>query len=1011
MNIPKLSIENHQFMIVGIALLLMSGIFSFITMPRSEDPMVSPPGTNVIVIYPGASPEDLEELVVDPIESEINELEDIKKLTSSARDGIAVIDVEFETGVNMDDKYSEVVQKVNGIRDDLPENVNDIDIVRWSISDVAILQVGVVSDIAGYRELEHEADLLQDELEKLPGVKKVETSAFPEQEVRISVDLERLAQFGITLGEIERAVATANVDLPGGYVDMGARRFTIKTSGAFESLDEIRRTVIRSDGDKVLYLDDIATVDFDYEDNNHFARINGERAVYVTVHQKERTNIFEVMDGINASVNEFEIGLPDGIHLERVFDQSESVSRRVSTFFSNLLQGLILVGAVVLLAASLRTSAIVILAIPMSILIGLGLLDLSDFGLQQMTIAGLVIALGLLVDNVIVVTDNVTRFMRTGMSAMEAAVQGTSQVGWAIISSTVTTVLAFVPIMLLPGITGDFIRGLPVTVIYALLASLLLSLTLTPYLSGKIIRAHTLNHVRRPRKMLDNFVAGPYRRTLDYAMKHPAIILITATAVFLGSLALFPVVGVSFFPKAEKPQFMINIDLPDGSSLDQTDSVTSYVESVLAERKDVRHWAANIGEGNPRIYYNVLPRRSAGNHAQVYVELKEPDGDVLQRAVTELRETFTGYPGAEIRVKEFEQGPPFEAPIAIRVIGENLETLKKIAGDVEEIINSVPGTINIYNPLATTRTDLRVHIDREKAARQGVSLLELDRTVRAAMAGLNITDYHDPNGKEYDVVMRLPHDLGISLSSFDRIHVASQSGALVPLRQMASVEFEASPTSINRYNLNRNVLVKADVEGATNANAATLQVIEKLDKYDWPRGYRYYVAGELESRQESFGGMGQAVILALIAIFAVLVLQFRSFIQPLIVFAAIPLAVIGSILALLVTGYTFSFTAFVGITSLVGIVINNSIILVDYVNQLRRDGTGISEAIMEAGQTRFAPIILTTLTTIGGLLPLTIQGGTMWAPMGWAIIGGLLVSTALTLLVVPVLYRLLSSWE
>jgi multidrug efflux pump subunit AcrB len=290
----------------------------------------------------------------------------------------------------------------------------------------------------------------------------------------------------------------------------------------------------------------------------------------------------------------------------------------------------------------------------------------------------------------------------------------------------------------------------------------------------------------------------------------------------------------------------------------------------------------------------------------------------------------------------------------------------------------------------------------------GVPLAELDLTVRAAMAGLKISTYHDPDGKEYDIVVQLPETMGRDYSSFDRIRVTSQTGVPVPLMQVASLEFAASPTHISRYNLNRNVLITADVVGATNANQATLKVIEKLDQYDWPKGYYYHVAGELESRQESFGGLGRAVILALVAIFALLVLQFRSYIQPLIVFAAIPFALVGAILALLITGNTFSFTAFVGITSLVGIVINNSIILVDYTNQLRRAKTPVVEAIKEAGQTRFAPIILTTLTTIGGLLPLTLQGGSMWAPMGWTIIGGLMLSTVLTLVIVPVLYLVMA---
>ncbi|MBD3234735.1 MAG: MMPL family transporter [candidate division Zixibacteria bacterium] len=1009
MSLSRLAIENHKFTTIIIALLVIFGITSILTMPRSEDPLVTPPGTNVIVIYPGASPEELEELVIQPIEEVVNELEDIKKLASVARDGYALVEIEFEAGVDMDDKYSQIVQKVNGIRDELPENIADLEIWRWSISDVAILQLGIISEFATYRELEKEAELLKDLLEKQPGVKKIEISAFPEQEVRIAVNLERMAQYGISLSEVEGAIVSANANIPGGHIDIGTRRFTIKTSGPFESLDEIRKVAVRSDRQQILYVDDIADVHFDYDDKNHIARVNGDRAVFVTVKQKERTNIFSVMDGVKSAIADFQSKMPAKMELKTVFDQSESVARRLNSFFGNLFQGLFLVGLVVLLVSSLRTAGIVILAIPISILVGLGLLDLSDYGLQQMTIAGLVIALGLLVDNAIVVTDNITRFMRRGEAPREAAVKGTAQISWAIISSTVTTVLAFFPMIMLPGVTGDFIRSMPATVIFTLVASLMISLTLTPYLSSRFIKPASVNQIRKSRRILDSFIAGHYRKVLETGLNRPKMVLLLATIVFLGSLMLFPVIGVSFFPKAEKPQFMINIDLPDGANLAQTDAVAAYVDSTLQKRDDIRHWATNIGAGNPRIYYNMFQKSSASNHAQIYVELKNTDLASLRTAISELRKEFWQYPGAEIRVKELEQGPPIEAPIAIRIIGENMDTLRSIAADVEQVIASVPGTINIDNPLGTSKTDLRVKINREKAASAGVPLVEIDRTVRAAMAGLAITGYNDASGKEYDIVVKLPDKEGDKLTAFDRIYISSHAGKLVPLKQVASLEFASSPTRINRYNLNRNVMITADVIGTTNANEATMKVIEQLEEYDLPKGYYYLVAGELESRQESFGGMGRAVIIALLAIFAVLVLQFRSYIQPLIVYAAIPLALVGSILALFITGNTFSFTAFIGITSLVGIVINNSIILVDYVNQLRRRGMEALEAIKKAGQTRFAPILLTTFTTIGGLLPLTLQGGTLWAPMGWAIIGGLIVSTFLTLLVVPVLYRVIAA--
>jgi multidrug efflux pump subunit AcrB len=423
----------------------------------------------------------------------------------------------------------------------------------------------------------------------------------------------------------------------------------------------------------------------------------------------------------------------------------------------------------------------------------------------------------------------------------------------------------------------------------------------------------------------------------------------------------------------------------------------------------VKYYASNVGHGNPRIYYNVMSKNYLKNYGDIFVFLEEYDIEKYDNLISQLRKTFNNFPGAKINIKEFEQGVPIAAPIMIYIEGDNIDELRKIASDVEKFIENEKGTINIDNELAKSRTDLFININKEKANLFGVPIHEIDKTIRAAITGMNISKFRDKDGEEFNIVMRLPFEDKIKMSDFDKIYVKSMSGKLIPLRQLASIEFKKAPSLITRYNLSRTALITADLEKGTNLDEIMEPVIQKLNQYPFPNGYTYRISGELESRDEAFGGMKIAMIIALISIFAVLVLQFKSFSQPLIIFAAIPLALIGSIWALFITGNTFSFTALIGLLSLIGIVINNSIILVDYTNKLRDSGKSIIEALKIAGETRFTPIILTTLTTIGGLLPLTLRGGTMWAPMGWTIIGGLLVSTMLTLIIVPVLYNLFSS--
>ena len=1009
MRLPQLAIENHQFTTILVVLLILFGFVSFLTMSRSEDPQVSPAGSSIVVIYPGATPEDMEELIVDPIEEVINELEDIKDIKSTAKDGLGIVAVEFLSGSDPEDKYSDVVQKVNSIRNDLPDDIVDFQIEKWSISDVQILQLALLSDSAEYRLLENEAERLKKSLEKTAGVKKIKIWAYPEQEIRVSLDLQKMSQHRLGLNQVIGAIQSANQNIPGGFVDIGARRFNIQTSGSFETIADIQNTIINSSENNLLYLKDLADVSYAYEDTSYYARFKDKTAVYITASQKEGTNIFSIRDELERRILKFEEKLPKTVKLDIVFDQSESVAYRLNGFFLNLFQGLILVGLVILLAVGLRASVIVILAIPVSILIGLGFVDLSGYGLEQMSIAGLVIALGLLVDNAIVVIENISRFMKLGYSKKEAAIAGTSQIAWAVVSSTTTTVLAFIPIMMMQNITGDFIRSMPVTVVYTLSASLLISLVLTPYLSAKYLNIADLHKERKVRAFLNHEIENRYRNTLDYALQNPKTMIAITLFVFIASLSLFPLVGVSFFPKAEKPQFIINIDTPDGTNLERTDQISRYVDSLLAKKEDIKNYAVNIGHGNPRIYYNVVPRRNSSSFAQFFVSLKERNLDAFQTIINDLRDKLKSVPGAKIEIKEFEQGPPVEAPIAIRILGDNLAVLKKISMDIERIVTSAHGAINVNNPLSTSKTDIHVKINRDKAGFLGVPLVDIDRTVRASIAGLSVSKFRDLQGKEYDIILRLPVEGNIDYEDMDKIYVSSVTGSQIPLRQIASIQFTASPMLINHYNLERNVTITADVDANFSVDEVTKYIIKQLESYDWPKGYRYSIGGELESREESFGGMAKAVLVAIIGIFAVLVLQFRSYLQPLVVFSAIPLAIIGSVFALLVTGNSFSFTAFIGLTSLVGIVINNSIILVDYTNQLRTEGKDIVSALKEAGETRFIPIILTTATTVGGLLPLTLGGGTLWAPMGWTIIGGLIVSTVLTLLIVPVLYKLFST--
>jgi multidrug efflux pump subunit AcrB len=1007
MNIPKFAINNFQLTLTAFVVFLALGLSAFLTMPQREDPSLKIANIFIVAVYPGASPADIESQVVDPIEEAINELDDIKEMQTTIRDGVSVTEVEFTFGVDPDKKFDDVQRQVNGIREELPQDLYQLDFTKASTNTVTIMQLALVSEKASYQMLNREAEKVKRTIEKVDGVRKVEIDAYPEQEVRIALDPVKMNHMNVSLDRIEQAIQSNNANIPGGAIKVSNKLFNIKTSGAYDDLEQIRNTVVGSYEGRIVYLKNIADVFFTYEDERWLARYNQKRGIYVNVQQKEGYNIFSVTNPIKEDLSR--IDLAEDIELAYVFDQSLGVKDRVSGFLGNLLQGIALVGVIIFLALGVRSASIVMMAIPLSILMGLWVVGNLDFALQQMSIAGLVVALGLLVDNSIAIIENIERFLGLGYSSKEAAISGTEQLVSPITSATLTTILAFIPIILMPETTGAFIRALPVTVTMTLTASLIIAVTLTPLLASWILKKKKKTEVRKVPilfKWMKKFVEGPYRNALQWVLKHKAVTIGSAVLMLVGALSLFPLVGVSFFPKAEKPQFRVTATLPNGSNIEAVDEVMRYVESVLEKNEQVSYYATNVGHGNPRIYYNVTSTNYSNTYGEAFVVLKEYDVDGFYEVLEELRAEFGHYTKARIDVREFVQGPPSEAPIAIKIFGTDLDQLQAYARQAEHIVKNAEGALNVENPIRTNSTDLRFNINRDKAMMLGVPIYQIDKTIRSFVNGAVVGTYRDKEAEDYNIVLRYDYDERFQLEDFDKLTVASATGRFIPLEQLAGISFDEAPSRITHLDRERTATILADLGKDYSLDAVVADIRSEMDQLDWAEGYSYTFKGDIETRNSSFGGMGIASGIALLLIFGVLIVQFKSFSQPLIIFSALPLAIIGSILALLFTGISFSFTAFIGLTSLIGIAINNSIVLVDFANKLREQGASVLEAAQKAGEVRFIPIVLTTLTTILGLLPLTLSGGSLWAPMGWTIIGGLLTSTTFVLLLVPILYQL-----
>jgi multidrug efflux pump subunit AcrB len=1036
MKITEFSVKNSQFTFIIFLGVLALGLGSLFNMPRAEDPIFSPPGFSIIMVYPGAGPAEIEAKLTDKVEAKLSALENIDRMNSFSSNGLMVLTIEFKHGEDQDKKYEEVLREVNSLRPELPDDLYRLEVMKYSASDVAILQAAIVSETASWEALQEQAERLEELLEKDPGIKGADVYGFPQKEVRVNLNLPKMAAEGIPVSRVLGALQSENVSLPGGALHLGDRQFFVQTSGEFESLEAIQNTVVNANNGKIIHLKELADVDFAYEEPKHITRVNGHRCVFVTARMKDRQNIFNVGDDLNERVATFKADLPANMDYLKVFDQNDSVRKRLTRFAKDFGIAILLV-LLTLLPLGWRASLVVMISIPLSISIGLFTLEQMGYSLNQLSIVGLIISLGILVDDSIVVVENIERWLREGHSRKEAAILATQQIGLAVIGCTATLILAFLPLVFLPGASGDFIRSLPMAVVTTVLASLFVSITIVPFLGSRMLSEHADTKGNMFLRGMKWVISKTYAPLLSRALRFPITTIVVAAAIFGGVLSIAGKAGFSIFPASERPMFYIDINAAPGTNIEASNRIAAYADSILNEYVDpvfrnlssrtpnsdlsskypggdaparITWYTSNVGKGNPRVYYNVIPRSENPDYSQIFVQLQEGTPPAKKVALIEdLRKKFEQVPGAKITVKNFEQGPPIVAPISIQLYGEQMDTLRLQAARVEQLLNETEGTIYIDNPISVIKTDLAVSIHKEKAASMGVPVVEIDRMVRLAIAGLPLGTFTtSDDSKEHKIVVSVPKEgTFASLDVLENVYINSLTGAAIPLDQLAEIKMEPSPNSITHNKKERFTQVNAFVKNGYYAEEINTTLKEKLEAMDFPNGYSYIVAGEEESKQRSFGGMGTIVLLTIFGLLAVLVLEFKTIRSTLIVLSVIPLGIIGAVLILLATGYPFSFTVVVGLIALMGIEVKNSILLVDFTNQLRSEGYGLDEAIQEAGEIRFVPILLTSFTAIGGLLPLAIEENPLYSPLAYVLIGGLISSTLLSRVVTPVLYKLL----
>ena len=1003
--ITRFFIERWQFTLVVFIMLFALGVASVQAIPKSEDPIVKFPGVGVIVVLPGADAEQMERVVAIPIETALNGIEDVDNISSTSSAGLATISVAFQYGVDPEKKYDEVVRELNVVRPSLPSGVTLVRADRANPAQTNIIQMALVSETAPIRQMEGYAREMRDAIERASGVQLAEIWGVPTSEVRVTPDMDKLSAYQLPLGALADALQKEGVDLPIGSVENSGRRFNVQATGAFDSLDEIRDVVLRSGGGATIKVGDVAKVEWTNDEAAHITRYNGKRALFVTARAKLGTTIFDVMSGVRARVNEFEPRLPPNIKLERGFDQSETVAHRLNSLGRDLGIAIALV-LLTLLPLGFRASVIVMVSIPFSFAIGVTVLNILGYSLNQLSIAGFVLALGLLVDDSIVVTENISRHLRGGLSPRDAALAGVKEINIAVLGCTAALLLAFVPLLNLPESAGDFTRSLPMAVVCTIAASLFVALSVIPFLASRLL----------PRKGHSNIfldvvmgaIHAVYRPILHLALSFPRITIAVGLLLFAATLTLVPKLGFSLFPENDSPYFLVRVELPQGVSVEETDRAVKFADAVLAKRPNISWRFSNAGRGNPRVYYNEGPSEQQSNVGDIYARFDHWEAASGHAELEAMRHELEGFPGARFNVKRFLNGPPIEAPIAVRIRGSDINVLTDLSAQVEQLVAQVDGTRSVRNPLSERLVDLNLNIDTEAAALRGVPAGALDETLRIAIGGARVAAFRDPVGDAYPVVVRAPRAERMSLADIDHLYVWTGGGAAAPVSEFAHPTLSAGPSRISRYNRERTVTVTAFTAPGRLTGEVTAGVAAKLAPIKLPPGYSITFGGEAEAQSKSFGGFGPAIIIASFGIMAVLLLEFGSFAAAGVVAFVIPFGVMGGLIALYLGKESLSYTSIIGFIALVGIEIKNSILLVEFANQERARGAPLREAIEKAGEVRFLPVLLTSLTAIGGLIPLVLEHSPLYSPLAMVIIGGLISSTLLARVVTPPLYLLLA---
>jgi HAE1 family hydrophobic/amphiphilic exporter-1 len=1016
MILSDLSVKQPVFATMMMVALVVLGIFSYKELSIDLFPNVDFPVVTVQTIYPGVAPETVETEVTKRIEEAINPIEGVKHISSTTTEGVSIVMTEFELGTDVNRAAQDVRSKVSALRRDFPTGVEEPVIDRLDPADLPIVSLSVTSPQLSPKELTSLTEkVIQKRLENIEGVGSLKIVGGERREIQVYLKPDRMKAYELTVPDVILALRRENIEVPAGKINSGAVEELVRVEGKVPDPGMLQSLIVKTIRGVPVYLSEIATVFDGYEEQRTLALINGKRALALDLRKQSGSNTVDVAEAVKAALPALNRELPGQTRLSVVKDSSLFIRDAVDDVKSTLILGAIFtIFIVFLFLNSWRSTVITGLTLPVSVISAFIIMKVLGFSLNILTLMGLSLSVGLLIDDAIVVRENIVRHMQFGRDHFEAARIGTSEIGLAVMATTFSIIAVFVPIAFMKGIVGQFFYEFGITVAFAVLVSLFVSFTLDPMLSSRWYDpAVETNRKRRGLarwlEVFDNKflqLRGVYEKSIVFSLRHRAWILTVSLILFGISLLAFDRLGQDFMPSYDRGEFQVSFKTNPGSTLSQTEGISKEIVQRISQKPGIDYTFATIGAGST----------SALNEGVVYVKLKparqRPLSDKELRE--ELRSEFSGYGRAIVSLEDVADIGDAR-PLQISVKGPDMTEIDRVSAQVAGIVRSVPGAVDVDRSLDRDKPEIRIHIDRKVASDLGINLEALAVTLRALLNGEVATQYEDTDGDAYDVRVRLADQQRKSIETLEGIDLLSSKkdsaghDLLIPVGQVASFRRGSSSAQIRHLDLVREVRVFANAADRPLGNVED-DIKAKIENFRLPAGYTVSFTGESENMSESFDSIYDALILAVVFIYLILASQFASFTHPLAIMLSLPLSLIGVVAILALTGDTLNIMSMIGLILLMGLVTKNAILLIDYTKRLRLEGKERTAALIEAGRTRFRPIVMTTLAMIFGMLPLAFEigaGSELRAPMARAVIGGLITSTLLTLIAVPVVYSLL----